>query len=217
MSSGIACLKNKTKPYALPNSIYYTRGVILRAGIHLKNDKPAMKQKILTAAFALCALWMLSGCASRQTQTEASEEVAITTYYLGKRGVEPVRPVPVPPPVPALEVKAAVVQGIVYFDFDKHNIKPEYQGVIEKHAKVLNDNPALLARVEGNTDVFGTDEYNTPLGLLRANEVRSELIRLGVRRQQLEPVSYSFHQPAFMGRDADSRAKNRRVEISYQN
>ncbi len=178
-----------------------------------------MTKRLFTAAFALCALWIVSGCANRHTLTEVSEQIATTTYYLGKRGPEPVplAALPAPVPLPAPEAKEVVVQGIVYFDFDKHNIKPEYQGVIEKHAKVLNDNPALTARVEGNTDVFGSDEYNTPLGLLRANEVRSELIRLGVRRQQLEPVSYSFHQPALMGRDAVSRAKNRRVEISYKN
>ena len=178
-------------------------------------DKTAMNNRLNTAALALCALAVLSACASKHTRTEASEEIAITTYYLGKRGVEPVPPAPLPAPAP--EAKPVVVQGIVYFDFDKYNIKPEYQGVIEKHAQVLNDNPALTARVEGNTDVFGTDDYNTTLGLLRANEVRTALIRLGVRDQQLEPISYSFHQPVLTGRDPVSRAKNRRVEISYQN
>lgn len=173
-----------------------------------------MNKKLVTTPVVLCAILLLSACVSSQNKKEEAEELATTTYYLGKRAVLPSAPVP---PAPAPVAKAAVVQGIVYFDFDKHNIKPEYDSVIAKHAQVLRDNPKLMAKVEGNTDVLGSDDYNTPLGLLRAKEVRNALLKLGVREQQLEPVSYSFDFPAAPGRDAVSRAKNRRVEISYQN
>ena len=161
-----------------------------------------------TLPFALCALLLLSACATSHNEKEDAEELATTTYYLGKRAVVP------PAPAPAAPV---VVQGTVYFDFDQHNIKPEYDSVIEKHAQVLRDNPGLMAWVEGNTDVFGSESYNTPLGLLRATEVRNALVQLGVQARQLEIVSYSFDRPAAPGRDAASRAKNRRVEISYRN
>ena len=167
-----------------------------------------MNTKSVTMPFVLCALLLLSACTSSQNKKEDAEELATTTYYLGKRAVVP------PAPVPAAPV---VVQGTVYFDFDKHLIKPEYDSVIEKHAQVLRDNPTLTAWVEGNTDVFGSESYNTPLGLLRANEVRNALVKLGVQERQLEIVSYSFDRPAVPGRDAASRAKNRRVEISYRN
>jgi peptidoglycan-associated lipoprotein len=115
-----------------------------------------------------------------------------------------------------VEKKEAVVQGIVYFDFDKHNIKPEFNQVLEDHARVLRNNPLVIASVEGHTDVFGTNSYNMPLGLMRANEVRNALIKLGVQEQQLKPVSLSFYQPAVAGRDEDSRALNRRAEIAYE-
>lgn len=173
-----------------------------------------MNKKSVTTPVLLFVLLLLSACVSNHRTKLEAEEIAVTTFYLGKPVAVPPAPVQ-PSPVPV--AKAVVVQGIVYFDFDKHNIKPEYDSVIKKHAQVLRDNPNRMARVEGNTDVLGSDGYNTPLGLLRANEVRSALVRLGVREQQLEPVSYSFDSPAVPGRDAVSRAKNRRVEISYQN
>lgn len=168
-----------------------------------------MKKRLVSVFVALSVTILLSACASMSDKTEESNEATTFVYFASK--AKP-RTAPVPTPV----VKEAIVQGIVYFDFDKHNIKPEFKEVIVQHARVLRDNPSIVAKVEGHTDVFGTENYNNSLGLLRAKEVRAALIKLGVQERQLEPVSYSFRQPAVAGRDADARAKNRRAEIAYQ-
>ncbi|MDO8303622.1 MAG: OmpA family protein [Sedimentisphaerales bacterium] len=168
-----------------------------------------MKKRLVRVFVTLSVALLLSACASMSDKTEESNEATTMVYFASK--AKP-RPAPVPTPV----VKEAIVQGIVYFDFDKYNIKPEFKEVIAQHARVLRDNPSIVAKVEGHTDVFGTNDYNNPLGLLRAKEVRAALIKLGVREQQLEPVSYSFSQPAVAGREEGARAKNRRAEIAYQ-
>ena len=170
-----------------------------------------MNNKISGISSLVFLALILSGCMAMSNKTEESAETTTTTYFLSEAKLPP-PPIPLPP---APVVKQVIVQGIVYFDFDKHNIKPEFNRVIEQHARVLRDNPSTVVRVEGHTDILGSEAYNKPLALLRANEVRTALINLGVQPQQMDPVGYSFHQPAVSGRDAAARAKNRRVEISY--
>ena len=170
-----------------------------------------MKKIVASVFVAVSVTLLLSACASVRDKTEESSEATTMIYFASKA-----KPQPVPAPAPAPVVKELIVQGIVYFDFDKYNIKPEFQQVLAQHARILRDNPSIVATVEGHTDVLGTDGYNNPLGLLRAKEVRAALVTLGVQERQLEPVSYSFRQPAVAGRDAGARAKNRRAEIAYQ-
>ena len=60
---------------------------------------------------------------------------------------------------------------IVYFDFDKSNIKPEFLDLLTAHAKYLIANPNQKIRIEGYTDERGTWEYNIALGDRRAQSV----------------------------------------------
>ncbi len=86
---------------------------------------------------------------------------------------------------------------IVYFDFDSFVIKPEFQSVIEAHARFLKANPqARRACIEGHTDERGGREYNLALGQKRAEAVRRALGLLGVGDAQVEAVSYGKEKPA---------------------
>lgn len=169
-----------------------------------------MKKRLLSVFVVLSASVFLAACTSTMNKTEKSNENTTVTYFASKA-----KPLPAPVVVP-LEKLEVIVQGIVYFDFDKYNIKPEFHKVLQEHARILRKNSSVMAKVEGHTDVLGSNAYNVPLGLLRAQEVRAALIKLGVQEQQLEPVSLSFNQPAVAGNDADTRALNRRAEIAYQ-
>ena len=46
--------------------------------------------------------------------------------------------------------------GDVFFDFDKNNIKPRFYPELDAVVKVLNKNPSVKIRIEGNTDNIGT-------------------------------------------------------------
>ena len=48
----------------------------------------------------------------------------------------------------------------INFDFNKANIKPESQPIVDEIAKLLNSNPTLSLAVEGHTDNIGTPDYN---------------------------------------------------------
>jgi peptidoglycan-associated lipoprotein len=105
---------------------------------------------------------------------------------------------------------------VVYFDFDKYIVKPEYQGVIESNANFLKAGKARHAVIEGNTDDVGSAEYNLALGQKRAEAVRRALDLLGVNDSQLEAISYGKEKPVALGTDEASRAQNRRAEIKYR-
>ena len=105
---------------------------------------------------------------------------------------------------------------IVYFDYDSVAIKPEFQIVIETHARYIKADKARKVAIEGHTDERGGREYNLALGQKRAETVRSALGLLGVADSQIEAVSFGKEKPAVQGADESAMAKNRRAEISYR-
>ncbi len=105
---------------------------------------------------------------------------------------------------------------IIYFNFDSYVVKPEFQSVIEAHAKYLTANKSRKMAIEGHTDERGGREYNLALGQKRAEAVRRALGLLGVTDSQVEAVSFGKEKPAISGFDEAAMAKNRRAEINYR-
>src|ERR1700689_671817 len=57
-----------------------------------------------------------------------------------------------------------LARKIIYFDFDKSEIKPEFADIVTATAHILTARPALKLKLEGNTDQRGTREYKLGLG-----------------------------------------------------
>ena len=104
---------------------------------------------------------------------------------------------------------------VVYFDFDKSDIRADSQTVVAAHAVFLAKNPSQKVRLEGHADERGSREYNIGLGERRAQAVRRALLLQGVAEVQLSTVSYGEERPAVAGSDEQAYALNRRVEIVY--
>jgi peptidoglycan-associated lipoprotein len=104
---------------------------------------------------------------------------------------------------------------IIYFDFDKSEIKPEFADIIKAGAQNLTGHPGLKLKLEGSTDERGTREYNIGLGERRAQAVRRALMLQGVPETQLSTVSFGAERPAAEGDDESAWAQNRRVELVY--
>jgi peptidoglycan-associated lipoprotein len=105
---------------------------------------------------------------------------------------------------------------VIYFDFDRAEIKPEFRDIVRAHAEYLTANSRTRVVLEGHTDERGTREYNMGLGERRANAVRSMLTLQGVASNQIESVSYGEERPVALGHDEESWRLNRRVEIVYR-
>jgi peptidoglycan-associated lipoprotein len=108
-----------------------------------------------------------------------------------------------------------LARKVIYFDFDKSEIKPEFADLIAAHARNLSSHPNLKIKLEGNTDERGTREYNIGLGERRAQAVRRALLLQGVAESQLTTVSFGAERPAAEGDDEAAWAQNRRVELVY--
>lgn len=107
----------------------------------------------------------------------------------------------------------ASAKNSVYFDYDKFDIKPEFDSVIEENAKYLRENSSLRARIEGNADERGSREYNVALGQRRAEAVMKSLRLLGVPDSRMEAISYGEEKPRWTGHEEGSWAENRRGDL----
>ena len=102
----------------------------------------------------------------------------------------------------------------VYFDYDKYNVKAEYETLLNAHAVFIRTTN-LNVIIEGHADERGTPEYNIALGERRASAVKSYLQGNGVSGEQLSIVSYGKEKPAVLGHNEAAYAKNRRAVVTY--
>ncbi|AUL98803.1 MAG TPA: peptidoglycan-associated lipoprotein Pal [Pseudothauera hydrothermalis] len=103
----------------------------------------------------------------------------------------------------------------VYFDFDSFVIKPEFNKLIEAHARFLVQNPQMKMLIQGNTDERGSREYNLALGQKRADAIRRALTLLGVSESQIESVSLGEEKPRCTESNEACFAQNRRGDMLY--
>ena len=104
---------------------------------------------------------------------------------------------------------------VIYFDFDKSDVKAEYRSIVAAHAAYLASSPSARVTLEGHADERGTREYNLGLGERRGNSVTGLLSAGGGRGGQLDVVSYGEERPVCRVSDEDCWWQNRRVEIVY--
>lgn len=104
---------------------------------------------------------------------------------------------------------------VIYFEFDRFEVKQEYNAVLQAHARYLSANPGSRVRLEGHADERGSREYNIGLGERRSQAVRNVLLLQGASSSQISTVSYGEERPAVIGSDEEAWTLNRRVEIVY--
>ena len=112
-------------------------------------------------------------------------------------------------PVPEL----ITIGAEVLFDFDKSDIKPEAEVVLNDVADLLIANPDTTVQVIGHTDSIGTEEYNLGLSERRAQAVDAYLEGRGVPVNQMIASGVGEAQPVASNDTPEGRAQNRRVEI----
>ncbi len=105
----------------------------------------------------------------------------------------------------------------VNFDFDVRKVNTLGEGKARQIANLLKDNGSVHVVLEGHADYIGSDEYNSKLGLDRAEAVRQELIAQGISEERLSTVTFGKSQPALTEEDDPARAVNRRVEVHLDN
>jgi outer membrane protein OmpA-like peptidoglycan-associated protein len=102
----------------------------------------------------------------------------------------------------------------IEFEFDKANILPVSDPILDAVASTLKDNPDIeLVEVQGHTDNKGGPFYNQKLSELRARAVRDALIKRGIDGKRLKSKGYGQSKPIAPNSTEEGRAENRRVQF----
>ena len=104
---------------------------------------------------------------------------------------------------------------VIYFDFDKSEVKAEYRPIVAAHAAYVAAHGSARVTLEGHADERGTREYNLGLGERRGNAISGLLSAAGAMGSQLDTVSYGEERPVCRVSDENCWSQNRRVEIVY--
>ena len=199
-----------------------------------------MKRNLVVATlvvFAFSSIFLLSSCAKKQVITEekemeapapevAKEEKAAVPAAkeekMEEAKIERLKELEEAKKIEAaideekawMERRAAKFEAeAIYFDFDKSFIRLEYRPVLQEKAAFLKDYPDMRARIEGNCDERGTNEYNLALGDRRGNSAKNFLISLGIAADRIETISYGEERPRGLGHNEASWSQNRRDDF----
>jgi len=100
----------------------------------------------------------------------------------------------------------------VYFGYDSNKLQSTERSKISSDAGTLQSSSNV--KVEGNSDEFGTDEYNYALGLKRAKAVKDEMVARGVSSDKISVVSYGESNPVCADGTKECYQKNRRADYN---
>jgi len=104
-----------------------------------------------------------------------------------------------------------VYQFSVQFDFNRADLRSDYNSQLKKIAALINNAASASVRVEGHTDNVGKHRPNLALSLKRANAVKSKLVEYGVPPGKVIAIGHGFQKPIANNSTEKGRQKNRRT------
>lgn len=151
-----------------------------RLGIGLEGNYHVMPYKNVANSLqgTVRLIWRIGG----RTKKPAAEPVYIERIV--EREVEIVKEVPVE--VPGPQEKIYVLLSNIHFDFDKNDLKPEYDTTINDIADIIRNNGDKYYLITGYTDVKGSSSYNMNVSRERAHSVYKALIGKGISPSRLK-------------------------------
>jgi len=106
------------------------------------------------------------------------------------------------------------MEPVVFFDFDRSELRSEGFHVLDAIAAVLTKELAMInVIIMGHTDIKGTERYNVGLSMRRAEAVKAYLNGKGVPSHRLITRGYGRIAPADTNDTDEGRANNRRAVV----
>jgi len=104
---------------------------------------------------------------------------------------------------------AATAGDRVFFSYDRSDISPEGQQILQRQADWLRRYSSVSVTIEGHCDERGTREYNLALGERRAQAVKQVLVAMGIPAGRISTISYGKERPITPGSSEEAYAQNR--------
>lgn len=189
-----------------------------------------MNRMFKNTLIGMCAVGLLAGCASKDVeyddssaldkkmdkvmvsddQTMNSSSNSNSMNSLQKITNESVNTVQ-----SDVDGKIIVLES-VHFGFDKYNLTDEMREVTTSNYVKIDETTQsysdLKIKLEGNSDEWGSDEYNYALGLKRAKATKDALIADGVDAKRIVMVSFGESNPICTQKNTACWKMNRRVD-----
>lgn len=122
----------------------------------------------------------------------------------------PLPPAPPPPPPPP---PAQPEQFIIYFGFDKCNITPEADKVLDEAAAAAKTGKTTTVSIVGHTDTMGSQAYNQKLSDCRAGATKSNLVAKGIPSDAISASGRGETELLVKTGDNVKEPQNRRATI----
>jgi outer membrane protein OmpA-like peptidoglycan-associated protein len=106
------------------------------------------------------------------------------------------------------QMLTATFKSDVFFDVNSSVLKPGGYAELDRVANVLNQYSQTMIRVEGHTDLTGSEQYNLQLSERRANAVKNALIQKGIDPARVSAIGMGMCCPV-----SSDNAANRRVSM----
>jgi len=159
---------------------------------------------------ATASVVVLAGCASQVPLDD--KKAAVSSASASSASASSAANAATASQIAAAKAALGKVKPSIYFDYDKFEIKSEYQPTITAFANYLKADVKARLVIEGNADERGTTEYNLALGQKRAEAVSKALGVLGVAANRVEAVSNGEEKPRAKGSTEAAWAENRRAD-----
>lgn len=120
------------------------------------------------------------------------------------------RPMPAPPPAP---MEPPARDYLVFFDFDRSNLRPDAVSILNDVVRAYNELNAGSITAIGHADRSGAVGYNQRLSERRAASVREYLVGQGIAGSDISTSGRGETDPRVPTPDGVREQENRRVEI----
>ena len=101
----------------------------------------------------------------------------------------------------------------MYFATNKTEILPMSEESLKTLYDFLKENPRVRIKIIGHTDSVGTDQANQILSEGRANSVKNEMVKRGIKASRIETEGRGESEPIDTNDTEEGRQNNRRVVI----
>lgn len=95
-------------------------------------------------------------------------------------------------------------------------LSAEARATLDRLADYLKQHPSVEAMLEGHTDDQGEPDVNNWLSRNRALRAKQRLVAQGIDPAQIEIHNFGATRPLVPNRSPETRAQNRRVEITVR-
>lgn len=142
-----------------------------------------------------------------------NHSVLIGLRYAFNQPPPPPPPVAAPAPVQAAPAQQPARTFLVFFDWDRADLTARAREIVNEAAQNARRAQATRIEVAGHADRSGSPQYNERLSQRRAEAVAGELVRQGVRREDISISAFGESRPLVPTADGVREPQNRRVEI----